>query len=90
METHSNSFFCCYFLILFHLGDILAVAPTGSGKTASFLIPIIDLLQQQFQKRGNKPNGDSPYAIILAPTKELVIQLRNDARLLAESQTYLD
>ena len=48
--------------------DLLAVAPTGSGKTAAFALPIILLLQ------GHLSSG--PRALILEPTKELAAQVR--------------
>lgn len=46
--------------------DCLGNAPTGTGKTASFLIPIIEKIE----------DGDrSTQALILAPTRELVVQI---------------
>src|SRR4051812_10972835 len=46
--------------------DVLACAMTGSGKTAAFLLPIIQRLMQ-------KPRGVTR-ALILAPTRELAAQ----------------
>ena len=51
--------------------DILASAETGSGKTAAFLLPIIQRL-----KRG----AAAPRALILAPTRELAIQIESNAK----------
>lgn len=49
--------------------DLLGCAQTGTGKTAAFAIPIIQLLQQQKQKNtGIK-------SLILTPTRELAIQI---------------
>ncbi|MFD2203203.1 DEAD/DEAH box helicase [Shivajiella indica] len=49
--------------------DVLGCAQTGTGKTAAFSIPIIQLLAQQKQRRpGIK-------ALILTPTRELAIQI---------------
>ena len=51
--------------------DLLGIAQTGTGKTAAFAIPIIqeiNLLQSKEQKREIK-------ALILAPTRELAIQI---------------
>lgn len=50
--------------------DVLGVAPTGSGKTASFALPIL----QQFQK---KPIAKNRFikGLILVPTRELAIQV---------------
>lgn len=54
--------------------DMLAIAPTHSGKTGSFLIPMlvhcISLsLQDNYKRRGG------PYALIMAPTRELCCQI---------------
>jgi ATP-dependent RNA helicase DDX59 len=57
--------------------DILASGQTGSGKTASFLIPIISHCCSLSQCYEGK-NG--PYAIILAPTRELCSQIENLAK----------
>jgi ATP-dependent RNA helicase RhlE len=50
--------------------DLLGIAKTGSGKTASFALPIInDLI-------GTKPtNGTQPRVLIISPTRELAIQI---------------
>jgi ATP-dependent RNA helicase RhlE len=56
--------------------DLLAVAQTGTGKTAAFAIPIIQLLtsrKTENQKRKIK-------ALILTPTRELAIQIRESFR----------
>ena len=46
--------------------DCLGNAPTGTGKTAAFLVPILEKLDER-QRR--------PQALVLAPTRELVIQI---------------
>ncbi len=50
--------------------DVLAIAQTGTGKTAAFVIPIVQFLQecQQQGKRGIK-------CIVMVPTRELAIQI---------------
>ena len=55
--------------------DVLASAQTGSGKTATFLLP---LLQQLSQVHLEKPRPLR--ALILAPTRELAIQIGEAAR----------
>ncbi|RMZ67346.1 atp-dependent rna helicase rok1 [Pyrenophora seminiperda CCB06] len=61
--------------------DLLTVAPTGSGKTIAFLIPIINALLSE----GKPAHGQQgPRAIILAPTRELAAQIVNEARKLAK------
>ena len=47
--------------------DIIAVAQTGTGKTAAFLLPILDKIQKQ---GGGKLN-----TLIIAPTRELAMQI---------------
>jgi ATP-dependent RNA helicase RhlB len=61
--------------------DIIAQAQTGTGKTAAFLISIItyDLENPSLQDR---PAG-TPFALIIAPTRELVLQISSDAEGLA-------
>ena len=46
--------------------DCLGNAPTGTGKTAAFLVPILEKLDER-QRR--------PQALVLAPTRELVVQI---------------
>jgi len=52
--------------------DLLACAQTGTGKTAAFALPVIQLLYQQKQA-GNSTPGIK--ALILTPTRELAIQI---------------
>jgi ATP-dependent RNA helicase DDX52/ROK1 len=61
--------------------DLLTVAPTGSGKTIAFLIPIINTLLADNKDTDGK---EGPRAIILAPTRELASQIVNEARKLAK------
>ena len=59
--------------------DILAISQTGTGKTASFVLPMLDNIPQREDKRV----GDDRYkidALILAPTRELVIQIHNSIK----------
>ncbi|KAF1736630.1 ATP-dependent RNA helicase ROK1 [Beauveria bassiana] len=62
--------------------DFLAVAPTGSGKTISFLIPAI---HQMMRRRGMDPNDPEATttqheleAVIMVPTRELAHQIVNE------------
>jgi len=50
--------------------ELLCVAPTGSGKTAAFLIPTI--ARMKFPSKGDTPK--SPRALIVLPTRELAQQ----------------
>src|SRR4029450_3629192 len=55
--------------------DVLACAMTGSGKTAAFLLPIL-------QRLHGKPRGTTR-ALIMAPTRELAAQIDEHRRALA-------
>ncbi len=48
--------------------DIIAVAQTGTGKTAAYLLPVIDML-------ADKPTSDRVSCIVMAPTRELAQQI---------------
>lgn len=50
--------------------DIIGCAQTGTGKTAAFAIPILQLLSKEPKHRHRAPK-----ALILAPTRELAIQI---------------
>lgn len=52
--------------------DLLGCAQTGTGKTAAFAIPILQLLQERQERRTGKPSIKS---LILTPTRELAIQI---------------
>lgn len=56
--------------------DILGCAQTGTGKTAAFAIPILDFLGHEKPKA--KPNR--PTTLVLAPTRELAIQIDESFR----------
>ena len=51
--------------------DILAVAQTGTGKTAAFALPILNALG----KVNRKARPWRPFALILSPTRELAVQI---------------
>ena len=55
--------------------DLIGQAQTGTGKTAAFAIPIIDLVDAEFNK---------PQAIILCPTRELAVQVEGEFQKLAK------
>ncbi|KAF6260713.1 P-loop containing nucleoside triphosphate hydrolase protein [Scenedesmus sp. NREL 46B-D3] len=63
--------------------DILGCAETGSGKTASFAIPMIQHCLQQPRLRP----GDGPMALVLAPTRELAQQIDKEVRAFALSSS---
>ncbi len=51
--------------------DVVAKAPTGTGKTYAFGIPIVE---------HTDPEGTDVTSLILAPTRELALQIRDDLR----------
>ena len=60
-------------------GDVLGQARTGTGKTAAFAIPIIERV-----KHGGK--NISPRALVLVPTRELAVQVRDEFEKLAHGR----
>ena len=54
--------------------DILAEAPTGTGKTAAFALPILNGLAESRRDSGARRDG-SAAALILVPTRELAMQV---------------
>lgn len=57
--------------------DITGQAQTGTGKTAAFLITILTRHHEHPLERPNPPG--TPRALILAPTRELALQIESDA-----------
>ena len=58
--------------------DVIGQAQTGTGKTAAFLLP--------FFHSWKDTNEPSPQALVLAPTRELVVQVAEEARKLSPSK----
>jgi len=56
--------------------DVMGLAQTGTGKTAAFALPILQRLIEE--------PGAGPLALVLAPTRELAIQIDTEIRLLAK------
>ncbi|MGE3244634.1 MAG: DEAD/DEAH box helicase, partial [Pirellulales bacterium] len=59
--------------------DVLGQARTGTGKTASFAIPILELLEKA-------KKGSPPQALVLVPTRELAVQVRDEIEKLAHGR----
>ena len=51
--------------------DVLGIAPTGTGKTAAFILPILRNL--------NYAQGNDPRALVFVPTRELAVQVYQNA-----------
>jgi ATP-dependent RNA helicase DeaD len=59
--------------------DVLGQARTGTGKTASFAIPILEMLEKS-------KKGAPPQALVLVPTRELAVQVRDEIDKLAHGR----
>lgn len=62
--------------------DVAGRAQTGTGKTAAFLLAVMNRLLLYPAAAGRKPN--QPRALILAPTRELAMQIHKDALVLGK------
>ena len=62
--------------------DIIGQAQTGTGKTAAFLISILAYELENPPEEIRSPG--SPFALIIAPTRELVLQIQKDTESLAK------
>ncbi|CAK6976524.1 probable ATP-dependent RNA helicase DDX4 [Scomber scombrus] len=60
--------------------DLMACAQTGSGKTAAFLLPILQQLMADGVAASRFSEQQEPEAIIVAPTRELINQIYLEAR----------
>jgi len=59
--------------------DIIGTAATGTGKTAAFVLPMLNHLLQ------GRPHPRSPRALIVTPTRELAEQIREVVKALAKN-----
>ena len=64
--------------LLNEINDIIALAQTGTGKTAAFGLPLLQRIDVETEK---------PQALIIAPTRELCLQIAGD---LADYSKYID
>src|SRR5215475_83369 len=60
--------------------DVAGQSQTGTGKTAAFLISAFTRLLRAPERASGPPSA--PRVLIIAPTRELVVQIESDARLL--------
>lgn len=60
--------------------DIIGIAETGSGKTLAFLIPLLNWIQSLPKIDRLETADQGPYAIILAPTRELAQQIEEETQ----------
>jgi len=55
--------------------DIIAAAQTGTGKTASFVLPLLEQINSRYKDTNKKLRGKRIRALILVPTRELAVQV---------------
>lgn len=61
--------------------DIIGIAKTGSGKTAAFVLPMLVHIMDQAEL----VKGDGPIGLVLAPTRELAVQIYQETRKFAKA-----
>ncbi|HEY4283881.1 MAG TPA: DEAD/DEAH box helicase [Chthoniobacterales bacterium] len=59
--------------------DVIGIAQTGTGKTAAFVLPILMKLVES-KRPDQKRAVNGPRALVLAPTRELVVQIEENVR----------
>jgi superfamily II DNA/RNA helicase len=57
--------------------DVLVKSPTGSGKTLAFAVPLVEMIE---------PSQPAPSVLVLAPTRELAVQICDEIQPLAKAQ----
>ncbi len=67
--------------------DVIALAQTGTGKTAAFGIPVLQRIASMPRPQLGEFGRGLPHALVLAPTRELCLQIADDMRDFAK---YLD
>jgi len=65
--------------------DLIACAKTGSGKTLAYLLPILQYVHESGLKQADAEQDgvNPPVALVLAPTRELVVQIAEEAEFFA-------
>ena len=74
--------------------DVIGLAPTGTGKTAAYLLPILQSMFEKHRakgprKRGGHPGATDPgrpvRALVVCPTRELAVQVAEEGGRLGQS-----
>ena len=63
--------------------DVLGIAQTGTGKTAAFSLPILQRLLGR-EKAPENTTPQKPAVLILAPTRELALQIEDNIKLFSK------
>ena len=67
--------------------DLAAISPTGTGKTLSYLLPIMSALGAPASS-ANGPAASGVRAVVVAPTRELAHQIHNECLKLAQGRKW--
>lgn len=67
--------------------DLIGIAETGSGKTASFVIPMLSYISK-LPRLSDANRHLGPYALIIAPTRELAQQIEVETKKFTDSLGY--
>jgi len=67
--------------------DLIAAAQTGTGKTASFVLPLLEQLNSRYKETNKTLRGKRIRALILVPTRELAVQVEDS---ISQYAKYLD
>ena len=73
--------------LLGNRNDVIALAQTGTGKTAAFGIPVLQRIAETPRPQMGQVGRGLPLALILSPTRELCLQIADDLR---DFSKYLD
>ncbi|KAK9466769.1 P-loop containing nucleoside triphosphate hydrolase protein [Lipomyces arxii] len=63
--------------------NVLVQAKTGTGKTVAFMIPVLQNVMHRFEVHGR--SNKRPIALVVAPTREIAFQIRDESSKLAKS-----
>lgn len=69
--------------------DLIGIAETGSGKTAAFGIPLLEYVLSLPNTILNKVKEDGPLALVVAPTRELALQIHGEFEKLTSRSSVL-
>jgi len=67
--------------------DLIAAAQTGTGKTASFVLPLLEQLNSRYKESNKTLRGKRIRALVLVPTRELAVQVEDS---ISQYAKYLD
>ena len=60
--------------------DMIGLAETGSGKTCAFVLPMLTYIMNSCPLLTPTIAADGPFALIMAPTRELVKQIETETK----------